>query len=42
MYRDVVTGSDLCTWLVEVGLAADRKEAVHYGQNLLNGEFALA
>ena len=41
IHRDVLTGSDLCTWLVEVGLASDRKEAVHYGQHLLNGELVI-
>ncbi|XP_066431916.1 lysosomal cholesterol signaling protein isoform X1 [Eleutherodactylus coqui] len=30
-------GSDLVSWLVEVGLASDRGEAVTYGQRLLHG-----
>nr|DBA19853.1 TPA: hypothetical protein GDO54_015619 [Pyxicephalus adspersus] len=30
-------GSDLVSWLVEVGLASDRGEAVKYGERLLKG-----
>lgn len=33
----VFFGSDLVTWLVEVGLASDRGEAVVYGDRLVKG-----
>uniref|UniRef100_A0A6J0UJA0 Lysosomal cholesterol signaling protein isoform X1 n=1 Tax=Pogona vitticeps TaxID=103695 RepID=A0A6J0UJA0_9SAUR len=33
----VFFGSDLVTWLVEVGLASDRGEAVVYGEKLVKG-----
>ena len=31
------TGSDMCDWLEEVGLAHDRGDAVAYGRTLLIG-----
>ncbi|KAM9304779.1 lysosomal cholesterol signaling protein [Gastrophryne carolinensis] len=33
----IFLGSDLVSWLVEVGLAADRGEGVRYGERLLKG-----
>ncbi|CAK8697984.1 lysosomal cholesterol signaling protein-like isoform X2 [Clavelina lepadiformis] len=36
-YSNVLRGSDLCSWLVDVGLASDRNEAVIYGQDLMMG-----
>nr|CAB3250704.1 integral membrane protein GPR155 [Phallusia mammillata] len=36
-FKSVMRGSDLCTWLVEVGLSVDRQEAVKYGQDLMMG-----
>ena len=36
-YNKVLTGSELCTWLVEFGLVGDRNEAVQYGQGMVNG-----
>lgn len=37
MYKSVFWGKELVSWLVEVGLAHDRAEAVKYGKALLNG-----
>lgn len=37
LYRDVFLGTHLVDWLIEVGLAADRPDAVCYGQRLLQG-----
>ncbi|CAH2305787.1 integral membrane GPR155 isoform X1 [Pelobates cultripes] len=37
MSPGVFWGSDLVTWLVQVGLAPDRGEAVKYGERLLKG-----
>ncbi|KAL3831565.1 hypothetical protein ACJMK2_023304 [Sinanodonta woodiana] len=37
-YEAVFTGTDLCDWLLRVGLARDRGEAVNYGKTLLVGQ----
>lgn len=37
-YKSVFTGQDMCNWLIEVGLARDRSEAVTYAQSLLIGQ----
>ncbi|XP_033763024.1 LOW QUALITY PROTEIN: integral membrane protein GPR155-like [Pecten maximus] len=37
-YKAVFTGQDMCNWLLEVGLARDRSEAVTYAQSLLIGQ----
>ncbi|ESO88023.1 hypothetical protein LOTGIDRAFT_126759 [Lottia gigantea] len=36
-YRDVFTGTDLCDWLIQVGLAHTRHEALEYGRHLIMG-----
>ncbi|XP_078481964.1 lysosomal cholesterol signaling protein [Ciona intestinalis] len=36
-YEDAFFGTELCTWLIEVGLALNRREAIIYGQNLMLG-----
>lgn len=36
-YKQVFTGTDMCDWLIEVGLAHDRTEAIEYGRTLLTG-----
>ena len=36
-YDDVFTGEDFVTWLINVGLAEDRNEAVDYGSKLVLG-----
>ncbi|CAK9799087.1 Integral membrane protein GPR155 [Anthophora quadrimaculata] len=35
VYKGVFTGIDLVNWLLEVGIAQNREEAVQYGRNLL-------
>ncbi|KAK6166209.1 hypothetical protein SNE40_022961 [Patella caerulea] len=37
MYKDVFTGKALCDWLINVGLAKDRLEAIEYGRHLTMG-----
>ncbi|KAK3108383.1 hypothetical protein FSP39_006715 [Pinctada imbricata] len=37
-YKQVFTGIEMCDWLIEVGLAHDRGEAVAYGKTLLIGQ----
>ena len=37
LYKDVFTGTELVDWLIEVGLANERSEAVGYGKRLLDG-----
>ena len=37
LYKDVFTGTELVDWLIEVGLAIERSEAVGYGKRLLDG-----
>ena len=36
-YRSVFIGKELVDWLVRVGLAHDRSEALRYGRHLLDG-----
>ena len=36
-YEDVFTGEDLVSWLINVGLAEDRTDAVEYGSKLVLG-----
>ncbi|XP_052096045.1 integral membrane protein GPR155-like isoform X2 [Mytilus californianus] len=36
-YKQVFTGTDMCDWLLEVGLAHDRGEAIEYGRFLVTG-----
>ena len=36
-YSQVFCGHELVDWLMLVGLARDRSEAVKYGRHLLNG-----
>ncbi|KOC62245.1 Integral membrane protein GPR155 [Habropoda laboriosa] len=35
LYKGVFTGTDLVNWLLEVGIAQNREEAVEYGRSLL-------
>lgn len=37
-YKQVFTGTDMCDWLLEVGLSHDRGEAVEYGRALVTGK----
>lgn len=37
-YHDVFTGSQFIDWLIEVGLAMDRVQAVNYGRHLIEGK----
>ncbi|CAG9770867.1 unnamed protein product [Ceutorhynchus assimilis] len=37
-YRHVFTGTQFIDWLIEVGLARDRIEAVNYGRHLIEGK----
>ena len=37
-YPCVFTGTDFVDWLIEVGLANDREDAVEYGRTLLRGQ----
>ncbi|KAG1692026.1 Integral membrane protein GPR155 [Nymphon striatum] len=37
LFKSVFWGKDLVSWLVKVGLAKDRVEAINYGRALLNG-----
>lgn len=37
MYRGVVLGTELVDWLILVGLARDRSEALRYGRRLVDG-----
>ncbi|XP_060070719.1 integral membrane protein GPR155-like [Ylistrum balloti] len=37
-YKAVFTGQEMCDWLIEVGLAQDRSDAVTYAQSLLIGQ----
>lgn len=36
-YKDVFSGTRFVDWLVEVGLARDRVEAVNYARHLIEG-----
>ena len=36
-YKQVFTGTDMCDWLLEVGLSHDRGEAIEYGRTLVIG-----
>lgn len=36
-YRSVFIGKELVDWLIRVGLAHDRSEALRYGRHLLDG-----
>ncbi len=36
-YKDVFLGTEFVDWLIEIGLANERHEAVEYGRRLLNG-----
>ena len=36
-YQEVFTGEDFVAWLINVGLAGDRQEGVHYGERLIEG-----
>ncbi|CAH0548586.1 unnamed protein product [Brassicogethes aeneus] len=38
IYKDVFTGNKLVDWLIEVGLARDRVQAVHYARHLVEGK----
>lgn len=38
MYKNVFPGHTFVDWLVEVGLARDRVEAVHYARHLIEGK----
>ena len=37
VHEDIFTGEDLVSWLINVGLADDRSDAVEYGSKLVNG-----
>ncbi len=37
VYRGVFHGTDLVDWLMEVGLARDRTDAVGYARHLVKG-----
>ncbi|KAJ8314204.1 hypothetical protein KUTeg_008765 [Tegillarca granosa] len=37
-YSEVFSGTDMCDWLIEIGLAKDRGEAINYGRQLLIGQ----
>lgn len=37
VYKDVFQGNKFVDWLLEVGLARDRVEAVHYAHHLIDG-----
>lgn len=37
-YRHVFTGTQFIDWLIDVGLARDRVEAVNYGRHLIEGK----
>lgn len=37
MYKDVFPGTKFIDWLIEVGLARDRTEAVNYSRHLIEG-----
>lgn len=37
VYHDVFAGKEFIDWLIEVGLARDRVEAVNYGRHLIEG-----
>lgn len=37
MYKKVFYGSTFVDWLIEVGLARDRLDAVKYGRRLVDG-----
>lgn len=38
VYRHVFTGTQFVDWLIEVGLARDRVEAVNYSRHLIEGK----
>lgn len=38
VYKNVFSGEQLVTWLIEVGLARDRIEAVNYARHLVEGK----
>lgn len=38
VYKDVFTGSCFIDWLIDVGLARDRGQAVSYGRHLIEGK----
>ncbi|KAF7286570.1 hypothetical protein GWI33_004610 [Rhynchophorus ferrugineus] len=38
IYKDVFTGNQFIDWLIDLGLARDRVEAVNYGRHLLEGK----
>lgn len=37
IYKNVFQGSKFVDWLIELGLARDRVEAVHYARHLIEG-----
>lgn len=37
IYKDAFSGTKFVDWLLELGLARDRVEAVHYARHLIEG-----
>ena len=37
-YKGVFSGTDMCDWLLDVGLVKDRDDAITYGRSLLIGQ----